>query len=74
VEPTTVLGLTGFAMFLTAGLIARLPVGRCQECSHCHEVDRLEAEKQHRQQLSQSVVASRRCPRCGGDHDPDEED
>jgi hypothetical protein len=67
-----VLSLTGLAMFVTAGLVARLPVGRCQECPHCREADRREAEMQ-RQGVSQSATWSGRCPRCGREHDPDEE-
>jgi hypothetical protein len=72
VDPTLVLSLTGLAMFVTAGLVSQLPVGRCQECPHCREAEQNEAE-QHRQQVSQSAISSGRCPRCGREHDPGEE-
>jgi len=71
-EPTMVLSLTGLAMFVTAGLVSRLPVGRCQECPHCRDADLREAERQ-RQRVSQSATWPGRCPRCGREHDPDEE-
>jgi hypothetical protein len=71
-EPTLILSLTGLAMFVTAGLVWRLPVGRCQECPHCREAEQLEAEQQ-RQQVSQSAISPGRCPRCGREHDPGEE-
>jgi len=71
-EPTTVLSLTGLAMFVTAGLVSRLPVGKCPECPHCRQADLVEAE-QHRRQVNQSATWAGRCPRCGREHDPDEE-
>ncbi len=73
-DPTAVLGLTGVGMLVSAALVLRLPVGRCDQCPHCQDEARREAQEQVRleREVEQRWGLPRRCPRCGGYHEQDE--
>jgi hypothetical protein len=69
-EPQSVISVLAVSLIGVAGLIWRLPVGTCPECTHCR-VARLEKERQA--QLQRESVGAPFCAVCGRRHESNED-
>lgn len=68
-DPSAIIGLMGASALVVAALVARLPVGTCQECPHCRAQAARDEEVQRR--LRTDYERSAGIPRDPRDHDDD---
>lgn len=70
IEPMTMIAAAAWALIGAAVLVARLPIGRCEQCDHCRaERSREEFERsRERESDLKRLYGVGRCSRCGQFH------
>jgi hypothetical protein len=70
IGPESMISILAVTLLGIAGLLARLPVGTCDQCTHCR-LEKLAKEREQR--LLAERLGDPLCPGCGRHHQPDEE-
>jgi hypothetical protein len=72
IEPQSVVSVLAVTLLGTAGLLSMLPIGTCNQCSHCR-LEKLERERKHELQRESASIGGTFCVTCGGRHRPNED-